>query len=387
MLPLECLVHIFEYLNGSDIINLRKTCTTFAHAVKYIKCPGSVVNYTSETDIIPYGFVNCKLVNYIKTDMLSKCNSVECLSTVEDICTYNGVNKFITNKHVNNSGMVNIPYIKAYSITLTDFTNNFRRLELLNITGTLCTETISNLPNLKYLCINSGTIGSIRDLPNLKYLDIKDVKVDTITNLPDLKILKCSNVISEEFENLEALRCKSLQISLPKLRKLHVSSGTIPHIPSLVELKARSFSRDNTYMFTHIRELDITNSNVTNVSMLTNLVVLKAANTPIIHIENLTKLEVLDISNTNVCMLPRRNRIHTLKADRYRYRTLENIQHVKRLSIFMSNIRKLPDDNIIEELFASYSKLEDISNLRYLVYAKINGTRIRESHNNYTRLL
>ena len=46
MLPTEILVHIFEYLDGKDIINLRKTCRLFADVVKLVKCPKATVNYT-----------------------------------------------------------------------------------------------------------------------------------------------------------------------------------------------------------------------------------------------------------------------------------------------------------------------------------------------------
>lgn len=375
-LPFDCLILIFELLRGNDIINLRKTCSTFAEVVKYVRCPRSIVNYTKRRDLLHYGFTNCILSKYIRTNRLTHCNSITCLSNVKDISYYNGVKNLIVEGEASNEGKVEIENIEVRIEKFNDLYKNFKSLKSLTISYDSNIKNIRYLPNLVKLSINnfsSSKVNIISDLPKLEELDVLFTTVRKIHNLPELRVLRCNSLAKVNLDSMSKLEVLHYNVidghyshiynrEFKYLKELHVageSKPIIPYIPTLERLNLNFTILKDLSAFTHIKELSIVGTNVSDISMLTNL-------------------EILDISDTYVIYLPKNNRIHTLIAENHQYHSLDDIDYVKYLNIRYSNISTLPDNNIITTLIASHTYLSSISNLKYLTDVDISNTDITE---------
>lgn len=344
MLPIEILVHIFEYLDGQDIINLRKTCTLFADVVKLVRCPKAVVNYTSDEDIV-YGFVNCVLLNPV-TKIL-KWSNVTCLFDVDDICKFNGVNSISITGRAYNSGTINIPNIKVKY-------GNFTVKELGDV------KTLS-----VYLC---KKIVSIEDIDSLEELDLRLAEVNSVRNLPNVKKIDClcDDIDFDTLPNIESIYTYRIphkfKFSKLKYLSLNAKNKDIPYIASIETLE----------------ELDISYSNVRRVNELVNIKRLNIKHTKVTNIDGLINLEELDISNTDVSHLPENNKIKRLVAKCFKGdATLCNIPHLTYLDISESkHVNFITDDNIIKTLIATNSRIYNIDNLNLLEYVDISYTPV-----------
>ena len=371
-LPFDCLYIIFSYLTGNDIISLRKVCSIFAEVALSVRNRKTTIYYPKPTNVV-YGIYNIVIRKAMNISNLNRNHKIRCLHET-NVSLYNGAGTVcVDNGDAYNSRVVDIDKLYIYNCLLRNIKKNLVNVKKLNIHNNYSIRAIEDLPNMTSLSIywTKRNIKYIQNMSSLTKLDI-GYNIDSVRNLPSLKKLVCDESIGIDFS------------TLPKLEYLDInnpSSDTLPY-NLFTCLKVLKLSRHLNIDINHIasittlEELDISYTNVTDVSRLTNIKILNISGTKVKDISMLTELEELDISSTSVRRLPVNNKIRELKANYYKYTHLDDIENVIKLDIFSSCVLSISNNNKIKHIQAYGCRYLDISNLHHAIFMNISRTNI-----------
>ena len=203
-----------------------------------------------------------------------------------------------------------------------------------------------NLAHVKIINVNRYAVESVKilnlsnknisDLTGLEgFYDLENINVSNntgITTLDPLKHCENINVLKASSTNIKNNYAAILQMkSLAKLILSNTGMTNISTINNLID------SMNDNYETINIDELDVSSNPISNI----------------IGIEKITSLKKLSASNTQVEIMP----------------SLETLENLETLNIDANKLTEIPVINGLTNLkyvFASGNKIDDISNIEYL---------------------
>lgn len=370
-LPFDCLIYIFDYLSMQDIISLRKTFTTFAEVVKYVRCNKQTVVYDKYEDVMYngemiYGFSNCILTNMIDGIIFDSYHNVTCEFNIPDMTMFNGVGSLT----VRGGSFLDKPLdVKSLHIDVLHITKsnvNIEKLETLVVHGVSHCEDMKDLHNLKHLELRCST-KEISNMSSLKTLVANCNNLNSLPSLTDLTVIGHKAMDVSHITTLKRLDISDSRCVVPIIERLDylncdgrkdIESINIRYIDTLLANKCKSI--DISYV-KYIRVLDISNTSVTDISMLQDL-------------------EIVNISNTEVTSLPIPNKIVRLVAKDSKLTTLDYVNYLEYADISNTRVEVIPENKIVT-FIASGSSIHNIDTLIEAETVDINFTRVNSLPN------
>lgn len=428
-LPFDCLIYIFDYLSMQDIISLRKTCTTFAEVVKYIRCRDDVVVYNKYEDAMYngemiYGFMNCRLPNIIEGIKFTSYHNVKCDFNLHDISIFGDVRNLMTRGVSFSSKPTKIRHITLRKLNINDIGDNIITIQSDNCKN----STISGLSNLVRLELNKcENLQVVRDMQSLKTLRLEKSDIKELHNLPSLTnlTLQTNNAIDiSHITTLKRLNISDSKCLLPTIERLDlldcsnnfdVRDVKIKYIDKLKCLNCRHI---NISYLSYVRSLDISATNITDISMFGYVETLKIVSTNIESIPVPNKiikliahnsklksigyakyLEDVDISDTEVTSIPENN-IREFVAIGCPITNIDTLTKAEFINMNHSKLESLPANNSIiniqirhtnvtnidyliraEKVDIGYTKVNKLPNFTHITKLNIDGTKINSIPN------
>ncbi|UXN07181.1 leucine-rich repeat domain-containing protein [Bartonella sp. HY761] len=241
---------------------------------------------------------------------------------------------------------------------------NLDNLIELNISNSKVTDfsTLEKLPNLKTLKLNGltldkDTIKSLVSLNKLSTLDLSNSNISDLSFLEDLKDIRELFLDKTYVTNLEPLK------NLKTLNTLSLAGLTLDENSSAIIAR-----------FTELDDLNLANSNITDLKFLTSL-------------ENLSKLNLTGSKATDYSSLSKLKMLYSLILtgasipDLEPIRGLENLSEISLNETKIQNIEPLRETASLGEIDLRGTNISDVSSLAqkgYIYQLLLSNTKVKD---------